>query len=517
MAGLVNWNIARNFISGSGFAKNKPSASKIEPFLTKEMMHVDQPKLFISYSWSSPDHEQWVVNLATELRESGVDVILDKWDLREGQDAIQFMERMVSAPDIQKVAIIADETYMLKADGRAGGVGTETQIISGEIYAKQDQTKFVAVLASRDDQGKPYLPIYYKSRIFIDLSDPQRYPAEFERLIRWAYDKPLHVKPELGNMPAYLASDNAISIGGNAALTRAFDALRNSRPHAVGAVSEYLTTFSENLERFRLKTNDSGEFDELVVESIDAMLPARNEFIQLVVTICQYTGGHSIGAHLHRFFESLLRYVNVPPQAGSWRECDFDNFRFIVHELFLYAVGIALKNERFDIVKDLVSQPYYDKSVIQYGRDPLGSFVALQFELASLNRRNSRLNLGRVSLEADMLKQRSQVSGLDFRHLMQADFFLFVRQRLEADSYVYWWPVTLLYLGHGQTPFELFARCVSSEYLSRLLPIFGVAQVADLNSLVSSFDDPQYEAPRIGSRRINPGLLLGFGKWATRP
>ena len=34
------------------------------------------PKLFISYSWSSPEHEQWVVDLATELRESGVDVIL---------------------------------------------------------------------------------------------------------------------------------------------------------------------------------------------------------------------------------------------------------------------------------------------------------------------------------------------------------------------------------------------------------------------------------------------------------
>lgn len=36
------------------------------------------PKLFISYSWSSEEHGQWVINLATSLRESGVDVILDK-------------------------------------------------------------------------------------------------------------------------------------------------------------------------------------------------------------------------------------------------------------------------------------------------------------------------------------------------------------------------------------------------------------------------------------------------------
>ena len=52
-------------------------------------------KLFISYSWSNAAHEKWVIDLATELRNSGVDVILDKWDLKEGHDSISFMEKMV--------------------------------------------------------------------------------------------------------------------------------------------------------------------------------------------------------------------------------------------------------------------------------------------------------------------------------------------------------------------------------------------------------------------------------------
>ncbi len=42
---------------------------------------MNNPKAFISYCWSSPQHEQWVINLATELRQAGVDIILDKWDL----------------------------------------------------------------------------------------------------------------------------------------------------------------------------------------------------------------------------------------------------------------------------------------------------------------------------------------------------------------------------------------------------------------------------------------------------
>ena len=92
------------------------------------------PKLFISYSWTSPAHEQWVLNLATELRESGVDVILDKWDLKEGHDAHAFMEKMVADQAIKKVALICDQLYSEKANGRSGGVGIEAQIISPEIY-----------------------------------------------------------------------------------------------------------------------------------------------------------------------------------------------------------------------------------------------------------------------------------------------------------------------------------------------------------------------------------------------
>ena len=78
------------------------------------------PRLFISYSWSTPGHEQWVIDLATELVNSGVDVILDKWNLREGHDSVAFMEKMVTDPSISKVVLICDQVYASKADGRSG-------------------------------------------------------------------------------------------------------------------------------------------------------------------------------------------------------------------------------------------------------------------------------------------------------------------------------------------------------------------------------------------------------------
>lgn len=128
----------------------------------------DAPKVFISYAWAKdkPEHDQWVMQLATELRDSFVDVILDKWDLKEGHDAVAFMEKMVTDETIKKVIMISDKTYAEKADGRQGGVGTETQIISKKVYEEQNQGKFVAVLPEKDENGKAYLPTYYSSRIY---------------------------------------------------------------------------------------------------------------------------------------------------------------------------------------------------------------------------------------------------------------------------------------------------------------------------------------------------------------
>jgi SEFIR domain-containing protein len=165
---------------------------------------MEAPKAFISYSWSLPEHQQWVLDLATSLRDNGVDVRLDKWDLKEGHDAIAFMESMVTDDAIKKVIVVLDRVYAEKADGRQGGVGTETQIMTPHIYKQVDQNKFVGVISERDADGKPFLPTFYQSRLYIDLSQADTYAENFEQLIRWIFDKPAYPKPKLGKPPAFL-------------------------------------------------------------------------------------------------------------------------------------------------------------------------------------------------------------------------------------------------------------------------------------------------------------------------
>ncbi|ARF70799.1 hypothetical protein B7C51_25350 (plasmid) [Paenibacillus larvae subsp. pulvifaciens] len=120
---------------------------------------IPKPKVFISYSWTSLTHENWVLTLASRLMENGVDVVLDKWDLKEGHDIYVFMESMVSSPEIVKVLVICDKGYGEKANDRRGGVGTETQIISAEVYSRTNQEKFIPIVAERGEGGSRIFPI----------------------------------------------------------------------------------------------------------------------------------------------------------------------------------------------------------------------------------------------------------------------------------------------------------------------------------------------------------------------
>ena len=477
------------------------------------------PKLFISYSWSNPEHEQWVVDLAEQLVESGIEVILDKWDLKEGHDAIAFMEKMVTDPAIKKVAIICDEIYAQKADNRAGGVGTETQIISREVYEKSSQDKFVAVLSKKDANGKPCLPTYYSSRIYIDLSDQDHYVQEFERLVRWVYDKPLYIKPELGKPPSFITDSSAASLGTTVLFRRALDAIKNGKSYAAGAFDDYCSTLTTNLERFRLTTTD-GEFDDAVAQSIEDFLPYRNEFIQIISAISQYSTSDDFIQRIHKLLEDLIPYLTRPEGVSQWRDWDFDNYKFILRELLLYTIVILIKQERFEQTSTLLRQQYYSPQTQRdLGlEDPMVDFTTFCNSIRSLQHRNQRLNLNRASLSADLLRERCTGTGYHLEDLMQADFVAFMRSELNAVSNVMrWWPETLVFRNQANPPFEIFARASSRTYFEKVRPLLDIKSPKDLEPLFEQYQKGTRQLPTWRWNSVDPARLLGYAKLATRP
>ena len=122
-------------------------------------LKIENPKIFISYAWSGKEYEQKVLDFASRLKSDGISVILDKWLMKPGSDTIDFMEKCVKDPSVNFVLMLLDKTYTEKANGRKGGVGIETQIISAQVYKDVSQEKFIPIVFDRDADGTIYVPV----------------------------------------------------------------------------------------------------------------------------------------------------------------------------------------------------------------------------------------------------------------------------------------------------------------------------------------------------------------------
>lgn len=484
------------------------------------------PKAFISYSWTSKQHQQWVLDLATALRANGVDAILDRWDLKEGHDAIAFMERMVTDPTVEKVVIVLDRSYAEKADDRQGGVGTETQIITPQIYAKSDQNKFVGVVSEVGADGKPFKPAYYASRIYIDLSNEDIYAENFEQLLRWIFDKPVYPKPPVGRPPEFLKED-VMLLPTRPHAQRAVSLLRSSSPGALGAVVEYLDSLSENFEMLRIK--DPGgtcELDEQVVNSIDAFLPYRDEFVAVITVVARWSLSSEYVTAIKGFFERLIPFMYRPDTLVSWSDEWFDNYKFIINELFLYTIAILIRNGKFLEVDALLSERFFVGAATQVSAavdESLQHYTIFQHYLGSLQRRNARLQLRKVSVHAELLKNRLAVRGISLSDLMQADTVLYIRSiaQMKANNVKpFWWPESLIWSVRCRNAFEIFARAESTNYFNRLSKMLGVSGRDELALIVKDLTDgklSQSYLPCWQFDRLPLERLTGITKLATLP
>lgn len=476
------------------------------------------PKLFISYSWTTPEHKSWVLKLAEDLTDSGVHVIIDEWDLREGQEANAFMEQMVSDPTVTKVAMICDKAYVDKANGRKGGVGTETQIITPQIMNSHQQTKYVAVVTEHDEQGKPIVPVYFGSRIFLDFTDPSDHAVAFEKLVRWIFDKPVNTRPALGKAPAFLAANEGTARLATSPLQRrAIDGLKNSKPHALPALREFLDGTVAEFENLRLGKG-LDPFDEAVYGSIKAFVPYRNELVDVFVTVATYRNDPEAWKLIHRFFERLIPYMDLPQGfSGTYSEWDFDNYRFIIKELFLYVIATTVKYECFEGLGSLTGASYLVTRSMRPSDNPMRDFQVFQDRMRSLDMRNQRLKLNRISLVADLLKEGVTGTAISFSDIMAADFVLYLKSRIVDRTTFYWYPHTLVYMFRAERHIALFSRCYSKAYFDRVKEAIGVADAAALKAVANAIDQDERMLPNFDYSRLRVGAVIDLDRIATMP
>jgi len=495
-----------------------------------EINNIDQqekniitPKVFLSYSWSSKEHEDWVLKLANDLVAFGIDIVFDKWDLIEGADKFKYMEKMVTDKEIQKVIIVSDKIYSEKADERIGGVGTETQIISTEFYNNLDpagkEQKFAAVVTEINDKGEPYLPTYLRARKYFNFTNDDNYYDNLEKLTRWLFNKPLFKKPEIGKTPLFITEENAKILGTNSRYKHAMSSLIKNKETAIISCNDYFTFFSESIENLRIDLEANKEVDDQVVQGIDSLLPYRDEFVDVVFKISKNYDSLEFYDGIHKFLEQIIPYAYEPKGLQTFNIWALEPFKFMISEFFLYTIAALLKNDRFEQINYLLEHEYYvepGSQGIEGGMYPFGIFRQY---LASLENRKQRLKLNRLSIMADLIKQRAKRKDISFIDIMQTDFILYLRSEMIAGlaNWFRWYPYSLSYAGYQSSKFEKFLRSESKKYFDKFKIVLGINSIDQLKNIMEEFQNGKRKAISFDYHSINPGYMANIDQLAIKP
>lgn len=158
---------------------------------------MSEPTVFISYSHDNNQHEKWVLKLATDLRQHGVNAILDQWDLRVGSDLRFFMENGLSST--QMVLCVCSEEYVKKVDNGSGGSGYEGMIMTQALLRNAKEEYIIPIVKNNPSLQK--VPHAFGSKLYIDFSVEENYVAKYQELLERIYGEDLKKKPPLGKNP----------------------------------------------------------------------------------------------------------------------------------------------------------------------------------------------------------------------------------------------------------------------------------------------------------------------------
>lgn len=444
-----------------------------------------KPRAFVSYSWSSPGHQARIRLWAEQLVNDGVDIVLDVWDLKEGDDKYAFMEKMVTDESVTHVLVFSDSEYAAKADARKAGVGTESQIISREVYSKVQQSKFLPVVCEFDDSGEPFLPTFFKARIWIDFSSPEAANNNWEQLIRVLYGKPAYEKPTLGKAPTYVTTD--VTVPASPAGAK-FSALRQAIIQDKRWLKIYRQDFldacCDYADALRIRDRpDVANMGQRVLEDCGRLKLVRDQIVDWVLLESGANPSEEFGEALVSLLERMLELKSRPPEVNSWSDVWFEAQRVFVYETFLYIVAALLKTDSFGNLHVILTSHYLlPETEASSGVNRFNSFDAFYGHsetLQILAPEGKRLH----APAAELINRQADRTDLPFAAVMQAELLVLMMAFITDGCR--WYPQTLHYSSRAGA-FPFFVRAARRRDFQKLVKITGIGSGDGLRAAVKA-------------------------------
>lgn len=454
------------------------------------MSEFEHPKVFISYCWTNNKYVEKVVKFARSLREDGIDVKLDQFHLKPGNDVNDFMEKCITDPSIKNVLILLSPDYKIKADSRKGGTGTETQIISGEVYSKVDNTKFIPIIFDKNgEEIDKCIPIYLRQRRWIDMSDESNYNEEYVELVKLLYGKSKYVENPLGNKPKWVDDDVKIEVN-NQKFLNSFKVARKQYNVETAIYTSFDFIKNSILDvKQKLKEINDFDFNDFEIYYSE-FYEIRDNYLSMLDEI-KYDIG--IGEKIHTFLTNFLKIINE-------NNFGFNLFaiygKFVIHELFIETISILYKSNNFNAINYIAFTPYivnlFDSDTPLYFHEVFYSLN--DTNVYNLNRnlifqlsKNGDKRVKYCSGIAEYWRQHLPIKYVNIEEFANADCLLTNLSILLNKNF--WFAVSYLFLpDYGNCIIEDISISLKSKRLAiRLYPLFNCNNSDDLKNYVSNF------------------------------
>lgn len=158
---------------------------------------------FVSYSWDSMEHKEWVIGFTNKLRKNGIDATNDVFETQKGTTNLySMMANNIRIKDF--IIVIITDNYCKRADKLEGGVGFETELLLPLIQSNKDK---IILIVRNKSQGKDNIPFYLNGIHYFDFSDDTKFDEMFKGLLYRILGVERYLVAPLGDIPNLKSKD----------------------------------------------------------------------------------------------------------------------------------------------------------------------------------------------------------------------------------------------------------------------------------------------------------------------
>lgn len=262
------------------------------PFETND----NHRRVFISYSWDNDGHREWVFQLCQDLRDKGVDAIIDQ-AMRKGKDLLDFMEKGIA--NAHRVLVVGTPNYKLKSEEEKGGVKYEQNIIKASILHGIGSDRYITILRGGNSFEESF-PAVISTKGGYDMRNDAAYQDHLTALVHEIYDKPIVVLNPIGAIPDFAQQEGQSSK----------PVAENANDSYITLVKRYLSSSEYNIAFSDLITKMADDAFQKIMEKANYNIPLNTE------VLTSYTMWH------HEAVTDLMDAATLTAQWGNAQQLE---------------------------------------------------------------------------------------------------------------------------------------------------------------------------------------------------